>query len=150
MILFSKFPTLLFVLELRNTDFIYNWLRLAAWSEFQASDVDKLRGNLHVKKAVDFFRQAECWLELENLLNMQVKLHSLKSILAPTCGGSLKFISYHKLNVDVPDLGSPQIKFHSLWQRSQLLKSEAKEARMTANQKVVFHFAGGIDFKHTL
>ncbi len=71
---------------------------------------------------------------------MQVELHSLKSILAPICGGCLKLVSYHKLNVDVTDLSSSQIKFHYLRQRSQLLKSEAEEARVTANQEDVFYF----------
>lgn len=70
---------------------------------------------------------------------MQVELDSLKSILAPIRGGCLKLVSYHKLNVYVPDLSSSQIKFHYLRQWPQLLKSEAEEARVTADQEDVFY-----------
>lgn len=78
---------------------------------------------------------------------MQIKFHSLKSILAPIRGGSLHLVSNHQLDIDVPDLSGSKIKFHSLRQFPKLLKSEAEEAWMTTNQEDVFHLTWRADFQ---
>ena len=128
------------LIKFHNRNFFNRRLvSLAALTWFQTACVNKFCSDLDIEKSVNFFWQTKSRFERESFLDMQVQLHSFKTILAIVNLSIGNLITNHKFNVYVSYQSRSQVQLHCVREWANFIILESKKTRMTANYKSVLH-----------